>query len=208
MTLDAVLSRIDETLPQSLDRLMALLRIPSISTDPAYKADCARTADHLAADLASLGFEARAAATPGHPMVVAHGGEEVAQAYSIDTGAAEGGSTEAAAEGPDFATVFASADAAAGEKIFAKCKSCHKIDGTNATGPHLNGVVGRAVASVADFTYSDGMKAHGGNWDPEALETFLTNPKGVVAGTKMTFAGLPKIEDRANVIKYLESLGG
>ncbi len=74
MTLDAVLSRIDETLPQSLDRLFQLLRIPSISTDPAYKADCARTADLLAADLASLGFTARAAETPGHPMVVAHGG--------------------------------------------------------------------------------------------------------------------------------------
>ncbi|MCU0828733.1 MAG: M20/M25/M40 family metallo-hydrolase [Tabrizicola sp.] len=75
MTLDAVLARIDETLPQSLDRLMELLRIPSISTDPAYKADCARAADWLAADLASLGFQARAAATPGHPMVVGHGGE-------------------------------------------------------------------------------------------------------------------------------------
>ena len=75
MTLDAVLHRIDETLPQSLDRLMTLLRIPSISTDPAYKEDCARTADLLVADLASLGFTARAAETPGHPMVVAHGGE-------------------------------------------------------------------------------------------------------------------------------------
>ena len=74
MTLDAVLARIDDTLPQSLDRLMELLRIPSISTDPAYKADCARTADLLAADLTSLGFTARSAQTPGHPMVVAHGG--------------------------------------------------------------------------------------------------------------------------------------
>ena len=75
MTLDAVLQRIDETLPQSLARLMELLRIPSISTDPAYKTDCARAADWLAADLASLGFTARAATTPGHPMVVGHGGE-------------------------------------------------------------------------------------------------------------------------------------
>ena len=75
MTLDATLARIDEDLPQALDRLMALLRIPSISTDPAYKADCARAADWLVEDLKSLGFEARAAATPGHPMVVAHGGE-------------------------------------------------------------------------------------------------------------------------------------
>jgi acetylornithine deacetylase/succinyl-diaminopimelate desuccinylase-like protein len=74
MTLDAVLARIDDTLPQSLDRLMELLRIPSISTDPAYKPDCARAADWLVADLQSLGFDARAAATPGHPMVVGHGG--------------------------------------------------------------------------------------------------------------------------------------
>jgi acetylornithine deacetylase/succinyl-diaminopimelate desuccinylase-like protein len=72
MTLTAVLARIDETLPQSLDRLMDLLRIPSISTDPAYKADCARAADWLVNDLKSLGFDARAAATPGHPMVVGH----------------------------------------------------------------------------------------------------------------------------------------
>jgi acetylornithine deacetylase/succinyl-diaminopimelate desuccinylase-like protein len=74
MTLDAVLARIDETLPEALDRLMTLLRIPSISTDPAFAADCARAADWLAADLQALGFDARAARTPGHPMVVGHGG--------------------------------------------------------------------------------------------------------------------------------------
>jgi cytochrome c len=135
------------------------------------------------------------------------GEEEIAQAYSIDTGASGGGAA-AAAEGPDFATVFAAADAAAGEKAFGKCKACHKIDGSNGTGPHLDGVVGRAVASVEGFGYSDGMKAHGGDWTPEALNEFLTNPKGVVAGTKMSFAGLPKVEDRANLIAYLASLGG
>lgn len=75
MTLDAVLARIDDTLPQALDRLIDLLRIPSISTDPAYKADCARAADWLVKDLQALGFTARAAETPGHPMVVGHGGE-------------------------------------------------------------------------------------------------------------------------------------
>ena len=72
MTLDAVLARIDEDLPQALDRLLDLLRIPSISTDPAYKADCDRAADWLVADLASLGFTASKRPTPGHPMVVAH----------------------------------------------------------------------------------------------------------------------------------------
>lgn len=75
MSLDAVLDQIDAALPQALDRLFALLRIPSISTDPAYRADCARAADWLVADLQSLGFDAAAHATPGHPMVVAQGGE-------------------------------------------------------------------------------------------------------------------------------------
>jgi acetylornithine deacetylase/succinyl-diaminopimelate desuccinylase-like protein len=74
MTLEAVLTRIDDTLPQALERLLALLRIPSISTDPAYKPDCARAADWLVEDLKALGFEASSRPTPGHPMVVAHGG--------------------------------------------------------------------------------------------------------------------------------------
>jgi acetylornithine deacetylase/succinyl-diaminopimelate desuccinylase-like protein len=72
MTLDATLARIDADLPAALDRLMQLLRIPSISTDPAYKADCARAADWLVDDLRDLGFDASVRPTPGHPMVVAH----------------------------------------------------------------------------------------------------------------------------------------
>jgi acetylornithine deacetylase/succinyl-diaminopimelate desuccinylase-like protein len=72
MTLDATLARIDADLPAALDRLIDLLRIPSVSTDPAYAADCARAADWLVADLQSLGFTASRRPTPGHPMVVAH----------------------------------------------------------------------------------------------------------------------------------------
>ncbi|GAA4229600.1 acetylornithine deacetylase/succinyl-diaminopimelate desuccinylase-like protein [Sagittula marina] len=72
MTLDATLARIDSDLPQALDRLMALLRIPSISTDPAYKADCDTAADWLVSDLASIGIAAEKRPTPGHPMVVGH----------------------------------------------------------------------------------------------------------------------------------------
>jgi len=75
MSLDKVLARIDADLDQSVSRLMALLRIPSISTDPAYAADCARAADWLVAELQSLGFDASSRPTPGHPMVVAHGGQ-------------------------------------------------------------------------------------------------------------------------------------
>ena len=74
MSLDAVLARIDDTLPQAMERLFGLMRIPSISTDPAYKEDCAKAADWLAKDLESLGFDASARKTPGHPMVIGHAG--------------------------------------------------------------------------------------------------------------------------------------
>ena len=75
MSLDDVLARIDNDLHAATDRLLDLLRIPSISTDPAYKADCDRAADWLVADLTSMGVEAEKRATPGHPMVVGHVGE-------------------------------------------------------------------------------------------------------------------------------------
>lgn len=132
-------------------------------------------------------------------------GEGGEQAYTIATEAAAGGET-AVAEGPSFDELFAAADAGAGEKVFAKCKACHKVDGTNGTGPHLNGVVNRVAGTVEGFGYSEGMVAVAAPWDPAALNAFLTNPKGVVAGTKMAFAGLPKPEDRANLIAYLATL--
>ena len=119
-----------------------------------------------------------------------------------------GGGGEAPAEDVDVAALVAAADPAAGETIFKKCAACHKLDGANAVGPHLDGVVGRPVGSVEGFAYSDPMKAHGGDWTPDDLFHFLANPKKYVPGTKMTFAGLPKPEDRANVIAYLEQHGG
>jgi cytochrome c len=135
----------------------------------------------------------------------AHGDEPVAQAYTIDTGA-EAAPTEAVAEGPSFEELFAAADAAAGEKVFGKCKACHKLDGSDGTGPHLNGIVGKAKAASAGYGYSDALVAMAGDtWTPENLNGFLTNPKGYAPGTKMSFAGLPKGEDRANLIKYLEA---
>ena len=76
MALDAVLERIDRDQPQALERLFALLRIESISTDPAYAAACRQAADWLVGDLAEIGFEASRRDTRGHPMVVAHGGGE------------------------------------------------------------------------------------------------------------------------------------
>ncbi len=132
-----------------------------------------------------------------------HGGEEVAQAYTIETGVV----AAVVEEGPPFAEIFATADAAAGEKIFGKCKACHKVDGNDGVGPHLNGVVGRNHGSVEGFSYSAAMLATASEvWSPEIMNEFLQNPKGYAPGTKMSFAGLPKIEDRANVIAYLAAL--
>ncbi len=104
-----------------------------------------------------------------------------------------------------FDEVYASADASKGEGLFRQCQSCHNLDGTNATGPHLDGVVGRAVASVGGFGYSDALKGLGGEWTPDRLEEFLSGPAKYAAGTKMTYKGMKKIEDRANIIAYLAS---
>lgn len=132
-----------------------------------------------------------------------HGGEEIAQAYTIDTGEEEA-PVETAADAPDFATLLASADAAAGEAVFKKCASCHKLDGNDGVGPHLNGVVGRNHGSIAGFQYSEAVLALAAEpWSPEALNAFLENPKANIVGTKMAFAGLPKPQDRANLIAYL-----
>jgi cytochrome c len=129
-------------------------------------------------------------------------------AFEIEGAAAPAGESETPEEQVDVNALVASADAAKGETVFKKCAACHKLDGNNAVGPHLDGVVGRPVASVDGFSYSDGMHAHGGDWTPEALFAFLANPKKVVSGTKMSFAGLPKPEDRADIIAFLEQHGG
>ncbi|MCA0044391.1 c-type cytochrome [Celeribacter litoreus] len=134
-----------------------------------------------------------------------HDGEH-AQAYVIATGDED--VVEEEVIEISFDELLASADAGKGERVFNKCKACHKVDGSNGTGPHLDGVFDRAVASVDGFAYSDAMVAHGGAWDAEALNIFLENPKAVVPGTKMSFAGLGKIEDRADLVAYLQSISG
>jgi cytochrome c len=141
-----------------------------------------------------------------YSMEGGHGGEHT-QAYVIDTGEGEGHGGAEAEEGPDFVTVLASADVEKGAKVFGKCKACHKLEaGANGTGPTLFGVVGRAVDSVPGFGYSGALAAVAQTWDPEHLNGFLENPKGYAPGTKMGFAGLSKVEDRANLIAYLATI--
>ncbi|MFZ1680960.1 MAG: cytochrome c family protein, partial [Rhizobiaceae bacterium] len=99
----------------------------------------------------------------------------------------------------------------AGATVFKKCASCHTVDngGANKVGPNLWNIVNRPVASHEGFAYSAPMKAFaegGKTWDYESLSQFTLAPKGLVKGTAMGFAGLKKIDERANLIAYLRSL--
>ena len=97
-------------------------------------------------------------------------------------------------------------DAAAGEKVFALCRSCHVLDdGVNRVGPSLYNIVGRKSGSVAGYAYSDANKASGVTWTTDVLFTYLKDPKGFMPGTKMAFPGIKDDQDRANLVAYLES---
>lgn len=138
---------------------------------------------------------------------VGGGHGEHAAAYVIDTGEDESAGEEVAEV--DFAELLASADAGKGERVFGKCRACHKLeDGANATGPHLYDIVGREVAAVDGFGYSGALSEAADVWTPENLDAFLENPKGFAPGTSMGFAGLRKVEERADLIAYLQTIGG
>ncbi len=99
-------------------------------------------------------------------------------------------------------------DAAAGEKVFTKCKACHIIDADkNKIGPSLKGVIGRTAGTHTDFKYSQGMIDAGKAglvWDDAKLTEYLRDPRGMIKGGKMAFPGLKKDDDIANVIAYLK----
>ena len=103
---------------------------------------------------------------------------------------------------------LAEGDVAAGKKVYNKCKSCHAVGegAKNKVGPQLNGIVGAEIASVDGFKYSKafmGKKAEGLVWTEQAIAAFLEKPKVYIPGTRMSFGGLKKEEDRINVIAYL-----
>jgi cytochrome c len=116
-----------------------------------------------------------------------------------------------AALGLVAATGSAYADAAAGEKVFAKCKACHMIGegAANRVGPQLNGIDGRGMASIADFKgYGADLKAMGEagkKWDAASLAAYIADPKAFNPGTKMAFAGVKDATDLADVVAYISS---
>ncbi len=130
-------------------------------------------------------------------------------AYKIEgVVSSAGGAAPVEEKAQPILDMIATADAAKGEQISKVCAACHVFTkgGPNGMGPNLYGVVGRAKGSHPGFDYSDGMKKKGGNWTFEDLNKFLYKPKAFVDGTKMTFIGLKKPEDRAAVIAYLRTL--
>ncbi len=105
-------------------------------------------------------------------------------------------------------TVFANftGDAAAGEKVFLQCKSCHVVEpGQNRIGPSLAGIVGREAGTVEGYSYTEANANSGITWTKEKMFQYLEDPMRVIPGTKMAFAGLKDPQDRADVIAYLES---
>lgn len=131
-------------------------------------------------------------------------GEEIVQGYAIEV-PDTGGDVEMAEAAPEipFEEVYVNASAAEGETLWRQCASCHRLDGGNATGPYLNGVVDREKHQVADYAYSDGLLATTGAWTPENISAFIENPRDYAPGTKMAYRGMDDVEDRANLIAYL-----
>jgi len=107
------------------------------------------------------------------------------------------------------ATLIAAAEPAAGQKVYKKCGACHTVDkgGKHKIGPNLWDVVERPVAAAEGFAYSNALKEKSGEtWSYDNLDAFLEKPKDWAPGTKMSFAGLKKPEQRAALIGYLRSL--
>ncbi len=102
----------------------------------------------------------------------------------------------------------AAGNAESGKKIFAKCKACHSVKpGKHRVGPSLAGVIGRVAGTAPGYKYSKAMQAYGASgivWNEQTLDTYLTNPRQVVKGTKMTFPGLKKPEQRADLNAFLK----
>lgn len=113
----------------------------------------------------------------------------------------------AVSAGTALADAFPPGDAAAGKTIFQKCAACHSVGpgAINKTGPELNGIVGQKAAIVPGYDFSAAMKNSGVTWTEDKLAQYLRAPRAMIPGVKMTFGGLQRDQDIANVIAYLKT---
>jgi cytochrome c len=136
--------------------------------------------------------------------------KELEKPVFVVAGAEPSAPAEGAAAGPEpIGPLLAKADPKKGEQVAKVCAACHTFNkgGPNKIGPNLWGITEEAMAEVPGYQFSAAMEAHKGEkWDPEKLNEWLYKPQAFIKGTKMTFAGIPKGQDRADVIAYLETL--
>jgi len=137
-----------------------------------------------------------------------HAPEKAGYEIAVEETPAAGSAQAAIPPAEPIDVRLASADLKKGEAAAKKCLACHSFEkgGPNKVGPNLYGVIGGPRAHAQGFSYSAAMKDAGGTWDFEALDKFLTNPRGEIKGTSMAFAGIKRPEERADVIAYLNSL--
>lgn len=109
--------------------------------------------------------------------------------------------------GPSFSA--AAQDATAGKAVFAQCRVCHQIGegAKHQVGPHLNGILGRAAGTLEGYNYSEANKKFGKTWDDATFTTYIKDPKGVVPGTKMVYAGLKDEKKISDLLAYLKTFG-
>jgi cytochrome c2 len=205
--------------------IIAYLR--SLADDPAPLPQAAAAEAPTAEAPAEMAAEAPVAETPASAEAPAPAETPVAETPAVEAPAAQAPVAEAPApvEAPAAEAAAAPAEAAVspvlamiadmsaedGMKVAKKCAACHAFDegGKNKVGPPLWGILNRTAGAAENFRYSDAMKAlgeNGGRWDYATLDAFLGDPKGTVPGTKMSFAGLKKDEDRAAILAYLRML--
>ena len=144
-----------------------------------------------------------------HQKPIKKAGYELPDASAAGTSG--GAAPAAAAAAEPIAKRLASADVKKGETASKKCASCHQFtkEGKNGQGPLLWNVVARQKGAAAGFNYSNALKERAGKgekWDFEALDAFIANPKGYLAGTSMAYAGIGRPDERADLIAYLRSL--
>jgi cytochrome c len=130
---------------------------------------------------------------------------EAPVAYAIDLGAEADDDDDVPEEAVDLEEAFAAADADAGAAGFRQCRACHVMDeGVHGVGPSLHAILGREIEAIDGFNYSGALTQLGEVWTLEALDAFIENPRGAAPGTSMGFAGMRGLQDRMNLIAWME----